>query len=167
MRYLARGESLGDTDLVEDGLSDITSSPLSLTTRFLRPTGPDSYEVYVAGHAAAIIWRAGSDVDALFVAALRSADTTFLGYDSTPIRLAKRIAKGEFDCKIEEVRLEVMPCDEPEVGCTHIITVYAHPSQQEVDRFATDDPHRALEALREVETVSMEQRWAIYAARGW
>lgn len=139
----------------------------SATTRFLRPTGIDSYEVHINGYVAATIWRAANNTDDPFGAAFTDPDKTRLGYDSNPVRLATRIAEGEFDSKIEDARFEVITCDEPEMGRTHTVVIYAHPSQQEVDRFTTDDAHGAVEAFREVQTTPIEERWAIYGARGW
>lgn len=136
-------------------------------TRFLRSTDIDSYEVHINGYHAATIWREDNDSDRSFAAAFPDPDNTLLGHDSNPIRLATRIADGEFDSKIADVRFAVLPCDDPEMGCTHTVVIYAHPSQQEVDRFTTDDPYGAVQAYREVQTIPMDERWAIYAARGW
>lgn len=137
------------------------------TTRFLRRIGIDSYEAHINGYVAAIIWRAGNSTDDPFGAAFTDPDKTLLGYDSDPVRLATRIVDGEFDSRIADARCEVISWNDQEMGCTHTVVIYAHPSQQEIDRFTTDDPHGAIEALREVQAIPTEERWAIYAARSW
>jgi hypothetical protein len=142
------------------------ATPTSIS-RFLRPTGIDEYEVHINGYVAATIWRVGNRTDDPFGAAFTDPDNSFLGHDANPLRLAMRIADGEFDSKVNDARFEIIPWDEPEMGCTHTVVIYAHPSQQEVERFTTEDPHGAVQAFREVQMIPMEERWEMCFARGW
>jgi hypothetical protein len=38
---------------------------------------------------------------------------------------------------------------------------------EEIERFTTDDPYGAVEAAREAQSLTLEERFDLYADRGW
>lgn len=81
-----------------------------------------------------------------------------------------------------DFRFEITPWDEPEMGCTHtvrVIELVLEPPNADwpvetvrdgdvIESFTTDDPYGAVEAAREVQAMpDLEERWALYAERGW
>ena len=65
-----------------------------------------------------------------------------------------------------DVRFDIIEIEEPEIGCTHFVRVIDDRGQV-VDEFTTDDPYGAVEACREAQTMSLEERFDLYAGRGW
>jgi hypothetical protein len=71
----------------------------------------------------------------------------------------------------------ITPVPEPEMGCTHYVEVYETLPADErwpcdtrgplLESFTTDDPYGAVEAAREAQAYSLEERFEMYAARGW
>lgn len=69
---------------------------------------------------------------------------------------------------------EIIPLPEPEMGATHLVIQtewrVAPPDEtwpvetlvpgDEIDRWTTDDPYGAVEAARECQAISLEERWA-------
>lgn len=83
---------------------------------------------------------------------------------------------------IVDFRFEIVALEEPEVGCTHLVRVISlvevPPDErwpvativdgEVLETFTTDDPYGAVEAAREVQAIpDIEERWALYAERGW
>lgn len=80
--------------------------------------------------------------------------------DTSPVTLAERIADGEFD---DDFRYEYFRHPEPDSPSDlYVMTRYATPSQKELERFSTDDPGREVEAAREAQTHSLEERLGPY-----
>jgi hypothetical protein len=81
----------------------------------------------------------------------------------------------------DDFRFEIVALEEPEMGCTHRVTVIelrieepgpVWPCETLVDgevieSFTTDDPYGAVEAAREAQAYTLEERLAMYAERGW
>jgi hypothetical protein len=65
-----------------------------------------------------------------------------------------------------DFRFEITPIEEPEMGCTHLVVVIGDEGE-EIERFTTDDPYGAVEAAREAQAFTLEERFAMYAERGW
>lgn len=65
-----------------------------------------------------------------------------------------------------DVRFEIVPLAEPEMGCTHLVRVIDDKGEL-VESFTTDNPYGAVEACREVQSMSMEERFDYYARMGW
>lgn len=61
--------------------------------------------------------------------------------------------------------IETMP--EPELGATYMVTVVAHGSGRQLERFTTDHPYDEVEAAREAQAIPFEERMDMYAERGW
>lgn len=79
--------------------------------------------------------------------------------------LARRIGEGEFD---DDCRFEYSENPEPSFpGDRFHITQYAIPSQRVVDSFTTHDPGDVIASCREAQTTTLEERFAVYADRGW
>jgi hypothetical protein len=77
-----------------------------------------------------------------------------------------------------DVHFKITPVPEPEMGCTHLVEQFeilpadgAWPCEtlaaEPFESFTTDDPYGAVEAFREAQTYTLEQRFDLYAARGW
>lgn len=71
-----------------------------------------------------------------------------------------------------DFRFEIRAIDEPEMGCTHIVILReldaaGNDTGVVLDRFTTDDPYGAVEAAREAQEYTLEERFDIYAQRGW
>ena len=60
---------------------------------------------------------------------------------------------------------EIVEFPEPELGCTHLVTMREHYSGAVLESFTTDDPYGAVAAAREAQAIPLEERWAIDAAR--
>jgi hypothetical protein len=65
-----------------------------------------------------------------------------------------------------DVRFYITPVPEPELGCTHLVVI-VDDAGAAVERFTTDDPYGAVEACREAQTMTLEERFDYYAERGW
>jgi hypothetical protein len=71
----------------------------------------------------------------------------------------------------------ITPIPEPEMGCTHLVEIYETLPADErwpvdtrgemLESFTTDDPYGAVEAAREAQAYSLEERFDMYAERGW
>ena len=71
-----------------------------------------------------------------------------------------------------DFRFEIIEHDEPEMGSTH--TVIVHEITDEgvdtgnvLEHFTTDNPYGAVEAAREAQAFTLEERFEMYAERGW
>lgn len=95
----------------------------------------------------------------------------------------------------EDFRFEIVALDEPEMGCTHLVRMIetlpcracnatgqrfdtgatcstcggrGSTDGDELECFTTDNPYGAVEAAREAQAFpDLEERWAMYAERGW
>lgn len=65
-----------------------------------------------------------------------------------------------------DFRFIIQALDEPEIGCTHLVIVVGDDGE-DIERFTTDDPYGAVEAAREAQAFTLEERFDMYAARGW
>jgi len=70
-----------------------------------------------------------------------------------------------------DFRFEIIEHEEPEMGCTH--TVIVHETDDDggdtgvvLERFTTDDPYGAVEAAREAQAFTLEERFERYAEMG-
>lgn len=142
------------------------------TSNFLRPLGNDQYAVFIDGEQVATfdirleegrftyterVYITGTDNQVI-------ADVEINGEDSH-VRLAQRLADGEFD---NDFRYEITPNPEPsEPADLFFVRRIATPSQKVIESFTTDDPYRDVEAAREVQNIPMEERWDMYAERGY
>jgi len=85
------------------------------------------------------------------------AETVAHWYETTcPYRPAER----------GDVRFEITALNEPELGCTHFVIVVDDRGEA-VERFTTDNPYGAVEACREAQAFTLEERFELYAERGW
>ena len=66
-----------------------------------------------------------------------------------------------------DFRFEIEAIPGPEMGCTHLVTVIEHGTENILERFTTDDPYGAVEAAREAHAFTLEERFDMYAERGW
>ncbi len=70
-----------------------------------------------------------------------------------------------------DFRFEIVEYEEPEVSCTHLVIVHETRDGQDtgtiLERFTTDDPCGAVEAAREAQEFTLEERFDLYAERGW
>lgn len=71
-----------------------------------------------------------------------------------------------------DFRFEIIESPEPELGATHLVIVHeldrdGNDTGLELERFTTDDPYGAVEAAREAQTTTLEERFTMYAERGW
>lgn len=80
---------------------------------------------------------------------------------------------------MHDFRFEILELDEPEIGCTHLVTVIElvllpaddrFPCETVIDgpvleSFTTDDPFGAVEAAREAQAYSLEERLEMAADR--
>lgn len=67
----------------------------------------------------------------------------------------------------DDFRVEILVLDEPEIGCTHLVTMIQWGTGTVLESFTTDDPYGAVEAAREAQEYTLEERFAIYAEKGW
>lgn len=65
-----------------------------------------------------------------------------------------------------DVRFLITELEEPEMGATHLVRVIDDRGD-EAERFTTDDPYGAVEACREAQNTTLEERFDMYAERGW
>lgn len=65
-----------------------------------------------------------------------------------------------------DVRFEVTPLEEPELGATHLVLTIDDRGEV-VGRDVTDLPYELVEAYREAQAFTLEERFDLYAARGW
>lgn len=71
-----------------------------------------------------------------------------------------------------DFRFEIIPLDEPEIGCTHRVIVHEITDEGWhtgviLENFTTDNPFGAVEAAREAQLYTLEERFDMYAERGW
>jgi hypothetical protein len=64
------------------------------------------------------------------------------------------------------VRFEIIELEEPELGATHLV-ITIDDKGEEIERFTTDNPYGAVEAAREAQSLTLEERFDFYADRGW
>lgn len=67
----------------------------------------------------------------------------------------------------EDHRFEITPVPEPELGCTHVVRMVGRQSGRVAEQFTTDNPYGAVEAYREAQAYTLEERFDLYAERGW
>ena len=65
-----------------------------------------------------------------------------------------------------DFRFEIIEIEEPEMGCTHLV-IQIDDQGEEIERFTTDNPYGAVEAAREAQAFTLEERLDMYAERGW
>lgn len=79
-----------------------------------------------------------------------------------------------------DFRFEITPLPEPEMGETHLvemIELIVHPPDEMwpvetvtdgriIESFTTDDPYGAVEAAREAQVYTLEERFEMYAEMG-
>ena len=56
--------------------------------------------------------------------------------------------------------------EEPELGAIHLVITIDDKGEQ-IERFTTDNPYGAVEAAREAQSLTLEERFDLYADRGW
>ncbi len=80
-----------------------------------------------------------------------------------------------------DFRIEIIVLDEPEIGCTHLVNQIAWvlaPANDQwpvdtliegdlIESFTTDNPYGFVEAAREAQAMSLEERFDYYAEMGW
>jgi hypothetical protein len=66
-----------------------------------------------------------------------------------------------------DFRFEIEALPEPEMGATHLVTRIECPGETVIESFTTDDPYGAVEAAREAQNTTLEERFETYAERGW
>jgi len=71
-----------------------------------------------------------------------------------------------------DFRFEIIEHDEPELGCTHTVIVHETTDDGKdtgsvLEHFTTDNPYGAVEAAREAQAYTLEERFELYAERGW
>lgn len=71
-----------------------------------------------------------------------------------------------------DFRFEIIPLEEPEMGETHRVIVHEITDEgvdtgNVLENFTTDNPYGAVEAAREAQMYSLEERFEMYAERGW
>ena len=65
-----------------------------------------------------------------------------------------------------DFRFEITQIEEPEMGCTHLVTMIDDQGKV-IEQFTTDDPGGAVESAREAQEFTLEDRFEMYAERGW
>jgi hypothetical protein len=60
------------------------------------------------------------------------------------------------------VRFEIIELEEPELGATHLV-ITIDDKGEEIERFTTE----AVEAAREAQSLTLEERFDLYVDRGW
>jgi hypothetical protein len=61
----------------------------------------------------------------------------------------------------DDFRFEIVEIEEPEVGCTHIVRVIDDQGE-EIEAFTTGDPYGVVEAAREAQAYTLEERLGPY-----
>lgn len=68
----------------------------------------------------------------------------------------------------DDVYFKVEANPEPDdAASTHWLGMYSHLTDELVESHITGDPYGFIEAMREAQAIPMEERWAMYADRGW
>lgn len=139
------------------------------TTRFLRRLSNTRFQLHIGDRVAAVLRQTNAHTIEIWTLAdearllITLVDPTRLATDVA--RVALRIADGEFD---NDFRFEYSLNPEPSSNADlYFITRYATPSQKVIDSWTTEDPGAAIEAAREAQIFSLEERFDIYAAKGW
>lgn len=112
--------------------------------RLLRLVAPQTYLILVNGEE---------------IGTVRAADVV----------AAKELAEIRCDNAERELNdffFEITAIEEPELGCTHIVRMAARGSGRLLEQFTTDDPFGAVEAAREAQAYSLEERFEMYAEMG-
>jgi len=65
-----------------------------------------------------------------------------------------------------DVRFEITALEEPEIGATHLVLTIDDRGEI-VARDVTDLPFEFVEAYREAQNTTLDERFDLYAARGW
>lgn len=138
-------------------------------TRSLRRLSPATFQVIIDGFIAAILRQVSPTSIEIWIERtepfLLITLTDLTKLTTNPVGIAKRLAEGEFD---DDFRFAIYPWEEPEMDATHTVVHISTPSQIVIDTFTTNDPYGAVEAAREAQaTPDLEERWAMYAERGW
>lgn len=66
----------------------------------------------------------------------------------------------------DDYRFEIIDLREPEMGSTHLVQMIDDTGSI-VESFTTDNPYGAVEAFRESQSMTLEERFDYYAERGW
>lgn len=117
---------------------------MDFINRLLRPIAAGTYAVLVNGETITTVQAA--TVEAAKVAA---AD-------------ACTAAEEELD----DFFFEITEVPEPEMGCTHVVIMAARGSGRVIEHFTTDNPYGAVEAAREAQVFTFEERMERYAEMG-
>lgn len=131
------------------------------TPRFLRLLSPTRFQLHIGDRVAAVLDGHGPVISIYILAdEVRLLATV----TDTAISVGARIADGEFD---NDFRFEYTLNPEPSSNADlYFITQYATPSQKVIDSWTTEDPGAAIEAAREAQLYSLEERWAMDAEAG-
>lgn len=65
-----------------------------------------------------------------------------------------------------DFRFEIIELEEPEMGATHLVLTIDDQGE-EIGRDITDLPYEMVEAAREAQTMTLEERFDHYAEMGW
>ncbi len=69
--------------------------------------------------------------------------------------------------EMNDFRFEIVKLEEPDDFRTHLVTVLDVETGDFLDSFTTGDPFGAVEAAREAQAYTLEERFEMYADRGW
>jgi len=65
-----------------------------------------------------------------------------------------------------DFRFVITQLEEPELGATHLVLTIDDRGEV-MERDITDNPYGMVEAAREAQSMSLEERFEMYAERGW
>lgn len=137
-------------------------------TRLLRRLRNNVFQVIIGDRIAAVLRQTNAHTIEIWTLAdearllITLVDPTRLATDVA--RVALRIAESEFD---NDFRFEYSLNPEPSSNADlYFITQIATPSQKVIDSWTTEDPGAAIEAARETQLYSLEERWAMDAEAG-
>lgn len=125
------------------------------TPRCLRPLSATRFQVIIADRVVAILDTVAAFATDIYILAnevelLETVD------DADPVNVAHRLAEGEFD---NDFRFEIVTNPEPDQPSNmYFVSQIATPSQIVTEAFTTDDPYSAVEAAREAQMFTFEER---------
>lgn len=133
------------------------------TTDHLHRVRPNVFQVVINGVVAAVLRQlprvTGTEVWVLADEPRLLTTVT----DPDVSRVAERLRNGSFD---NDFRFEITENPEPDDPASmYFVRQIATPSQQVLEAFTTDRPYDAVEAAREAQVFSLEERWAMDAER--
>lgn len=131
---------------------------------FLRPLRRSAFQVVINDFLAAVL-NVTADAVEIYVDRAEIVLLATVTGTTDAGAVAARIAAGEFD---NDFRFEIRENPEPSSNADlYFMTQYATPSQQLIDSFTSEDPGRTVESAREAQEFTLEERFDMYAERGW